>query len=280
MAKGKEELESWLKTQHSKKLISWHPGSSLHGKQMGKQWKQWQTLFSWAPGSLWTLTIAIKLKDVCPLKKSFLTNLDSVLKSRDIALLTKVPLVKAMAFPVVTYRCESWIYRRLSAEELMLSNCGVGEDSEEPLNCKQVKPVNPKGNQSWIFIGRTRCWSWSSNTLATCWEEPSHWKRPWCWKDWRQEKGRVEDEIVRWHHWLNRHEFEKDLGDSKEQGSLACCSPWGCKELDTTDWAELNWTRIIIHSIMESKLRHWLSMNNVYRKCVISCVYIIKPVLI
>ena len=89
-----------------------------------------------------------KIKRCLSFEEKLLDKPRHVLKSRDIALLTKVRLVKAMAFPVVTYRCESWIYRRLRAEEFMLSNCGAGEDSEEPLNCKQVKPVNPKGNQS------------------------------------------------------------------------------------------------------------------------------------
>ena len=79
-------------------------------------------------------------------------------------------------------------------------------------------------------------WSWSSNTLATWCEESTHWKRPWCWKDWRQEeKGVTEDEIVGWHLWLNGHEFEQALGDDEGQGSLGCCRPWGRKELDTTE---------------------------------------------
>ena len=74
-----------------------------------------------------------------------------------------------------------------------------------------------------------------SNTLATWCEEPTHWKRPWWGKDWRQEeKGVAEDEMVVWHHWLNGHESEQTLGDSEGQGNLACCSPWGCKESDMT----------------------------------------------
>ena len=76
-------------------------------------------------------------------------------KSRDITLLTKVHLVKAMVFPVVMYGCESWTIRELSTEELMLLNCGVGEDSESPLDCKEIQPVHPKGDQSLVFIGRT-----------------------------------------------------------------------------------------------------------------------------
>ena len=68
----------------------------------------------------------------------------------------------------------------------------------------------------------------------------THWKRPWCWKDWGQEKkGATEDEMVGWHHWYNGHEFEHTPGNYEIQGSLACCSPWGCKESDTTK--SLNW---------------------------------------
>ena len=76
-----------------------------------------------------------------------MTNLDSILKSRDITLPTKVRLVKAMVFPVLMYGCESWTIKKLSTKELMLLNCSVGEDSWSPLDCK-IKPVNPKGNQS------------------------------------------------------------------------------------------------------------------------------------
>ena len=73
------------------------------------------------------------------------------------------------------------------------------------------------------------------NTLATWCEKSTHWKRPWFWKNWGQEeKGATEDEMVRWHRWLNGHEFEQTTGDSKGQGRLACCSPWGRKESDTT----------------------------------------------
>ena len=91
---------------------------------MGKQWKQWQTLFSWSPKSLQMVTAAMKLKDACLLlERKAMANLDSVLKSRDITLLTKVHTVKAMVFPVVLYRCKSWTimkaeYLRTDAFEL------------------------------------------------------------------------------------------------------------------------------------------------------------------
>ena len=96
---------------------------------MGKQWKQCQTLFFWAPKSLQIVIAAMKLKDAYTLGRKVMTNLDSILQSRDISLPTKVRLVKAMVFPVVTYGCESWAIKTLSTEELMLLKCGVGEDS-------------------------------------------------------------------------------------------------------------------------------------------------------
>ena len=94
---------------------------------MGKQWKPWQTLFSWAPKPLQTVTVAMKLSHLL-LGKKAMTNLDSILKSRDITLPTNVHLVKAMVFPVVMYGCETWTIK-LSTKELMLLICGVEEDS-------------------------------------------------------------------------------------------------------------------------------------------------------
>ena len=87
------------------------------------------------------------------LGRKAMTNIDSLLKSRDIALPTKVCLVKAVVFPVVTSGCESWTIKK--AFELMLLNCGVEKTLESPLDFKEIQPVHPKGNQSWVFIGRT-----------------------------------------------------------------------------------------------------------------------------
>ena len=113
---------------------------------------------------------------------------------------------------------------------------------ESPLDCKETKPVNLKGNPSWIFIGRADA------------EAPILWPpdaKNWvtgedygAGKDWRQEeKGMTEDEMVGQQHWLNRHEFEQTLGVGDGQGSLVCCSPWGCKESDMTE--RLNWTEAV-----------------------------------
>ena len=112
---------------------------------------------------------------------------------------------------------------------------------ENPLDSKEVKPVDPKGNQSWILIGRTNA---EAETLILWPRDGKNWligKDPEAGKDWRQEeKGTTEDEMVAWHHWFNGHEFEQTLGVGDGQGSLACCSPWGRKESDRTEW--LNWT--------------------------------------
>ena len=170
-----------------------------------------------------------------------MTNLDSILKSRDITLPTKINLVKAMVFPVVV-----WIWELDHEEGWVLKNwCFWTVESqktfESPLDCKDIQPVNPKGNQSWIFIGRTDA---EAPILQP--SDAKNWltgKDPDAGKDWRQkEKGMTEDEMVGWLHWLNGCEFEQAPGVGGGQGSLACCSPWGCKELDTTEW--LNWTEL------------------------------------
>ena len=99
-----------------------------------------------------------------------------------------------------------------------------------PLDCKEIRLVNPKGNQSWIFIGRTDA---EAETPVLWLPDGKNWligKDPNAGKDWRQEeKGTTEDEMVGWHHWLNEHEFEQALGVGEGQGGLACCSPWGCR---------------------------------------------------
>ena len=129
-------------------------------------------------------------------------------------------------------RKEGW-----STKELMLLNCGVGEGTlESPLDCKEIQPINRKGSQSWIFIGRTD----AEAEAAKLWPPDARsWqtgKDPDAGQDWRREKkGTTEDEVVGWHHQLNGHEVEQALGDGEGQGGLVCCSPWGLKELDTTE---------------------------------------------
>jgi len=112
---------------------------------------------------------------------------------------------------------------------------------ESLLDCKEIQPVHPKGNQSWIFTGRT----YAEAEVPILWPpDVKNWlieKDPDAGKDWRQEeKGTTEDEMVGWHHRLNGHECEQAPRVGDGQGGLACCSPWGHKELDTTK--RLNWT--------------------------------------
>ena len=166
-----------------------------------------------------------------------MTNLDSILKSRDIALPTKVHLVKALFFPVVMHGCESYTIKKAELWRIDAFKLWCWRRLfESPLDCKEIQPVNPKGNQSWIFIGRT-------DAVA---EAPILWPpdvKNWltgkdtdAGKDWRQEeKGMTEDEMVGWHHRLSGHEFERVPGVGDGQGSLLCCSPWGHKEWDTTE---------------------------------------------
>ena len=112
---------------------------------------------------------------------------------------------------------------------------------ENPLDCKEIKPVHPKGNQSRLFTGRPDA---KAKTPILWPPDMKNWllgKDPDTGKDWRlEEKGMTEDEKVGWHHRLDGHEFEQALGVSDGQGSLACCSPWSCKQSDMTEW--LNWT--------------------------------------
>ena len=144
--------------------------------------------------------------------------LGSILKSRDITLLTKVSIVKVTVFPVVMYECEIWSIRKLSTKESRVLKFGAGEDSWESLGQQRDQTVNPKGNQPWILIGRTDV----EAEAPIFWPHDVknwHWERPWCWgKDWRQEeKWKTEDEMVGWHHRLDGHEFEQTWDSVKDK---------------------------------------------------------------
>ena len=182
--------------------------------------------------------------------RQVMTNLDSTLKSRDITLPTKVRLAKAMIFPLVMYGCElngeeSWALKNWCFWTVVLE-----KTLKSPLDCKEIQPVHPKGDQSWVFIGRTDVEAetpilWPPN--VTSWLIS---KDPDAGKDWRQEeKGMTEDKMVGWHHQLNGHEFGWTLGVDDGQGSLECCSPWGRKESDTTE--RLNWTELILPMVKQ-----------------------------
>ena len=113
---------------------------------------------------------------------------------------------------------------------------------ESPLDCKEIQPVHPKGDQFWIFIGRTD----AEAETPILW--PPHvknwliWKDPDAEKDWRWEEKGITEEMAGWHHQLNGYEFEQALGVGDGQGGLVCCIPWDLKESDTTVW--LNWTEL------------------------------------
>ena len=151
-----------------------------------------------------------------------MTNLDSVLKSRNITLPTNI-YSQSYGFSishVSTWELDhkqgwvpkNWCFRIVVLEKTL----------ESPLDSKEIKPVNPKGNQPRIFIGRT-----DAEAEALIWSQLNG-KDPDPGKDWGEdEKGTAEDEMVGWHHWLNGQEFEQTLRDSEGQGSLACCSPGG-----------------------------------------------------
>ena len=203
---------------------------------MEKQWKQWQTILGGSkitPGG----DCSHEIKRCLILGRKTMTNLDSILKSRDITLPTKVCLVKAMVFPVGMYGCESWTIKEAeSFWTVVLEN-----SLESPLDCKEIQPVHPKGDQSWVFIGRTDV---EAETPILWPPDAKSWligKDPDAGKDWRWEKkGMTEDEMAGLHHRLTGHEFEKAPGVGDGQGSLTCCGPWCHEELDTTE--QLNWT--------------------------------------
>ena len=196
---------------------------------MGKQQKQWLTLFSWAPKSLQMVTAAMKLKDA-PWKESDDQPRQHIKKQRHY--FAKKGLSN-QSYGFSSSLIGMWELdhkKRLSAEELILLNVVLEESLDSPLHCMEIKAVNPKGNQPWIFIGRT-------NVEA---EAPIRWlpdvknlfirKDPDAGKDWMQEeKGTIENEMVGWHHQLSGHDFQQALGDGEGHGSLVCCSPWGRK---------------------------------------------------
>ena len=143
---------------------------------------------------------------------------------------------------------ESWVLKNWCFWTVVLE-----KTLESPLDCWEIQPVHPKGNQSWIFIGRTD----AEGETPILWPpDAKRWvigRDPDAGKDWRQEeKGTREDEMVRWHHRLNGHDFEHASGVGDGQGNLACCSPWGCRV--GYNWAtELNW-KLLVPKTKESRL--------------------------
>ena len=160
--------------------------------------KQWLTLFFWAPKSPQMVTSAMKLRCLL-LGRKAMTNLDSILKSRDITLSTEVHLVKAMVFPVVMYRCESWTIKKAKCQRIDAFEQWCWRRllripwTARRCNQSILKEISPDVHwKDW-------CWSWNSNTLATWCQVLTHWKRPWCWE--RLEVG-GEGENREWDGWM------------------------------------------------------------------------------
>ena len=175
-----------------------------------------------------------EIKRCLLLGRKAMTNLDSILKSRGITWLTRVHIVKAMGFLVVMYGCESWTIKKAEGQRIdaFKLRCWI-----------RLMRVPWRARRSNKLIAKEISPEYSSLEglmlklhLATWCEELTHWKRPWFWE--RLKAGGERDNRGwdgRWHHQFNGHEFEKALGVGDGQGSLVCCSPWGHKELDTTE---------------------------------------------
>ena len=210
---------------------------------MGKQWKQWLTIFL---GSKITADgdCSHEIKRRLLLGRQVMTNLDSILKSRDITLPIKVRLVKAMVFPVVMYGCESWTIKkaerqRIDAFELwcwrrLLRVLWTVRRSNQSI----LKEISPGCSLEGLMLKLKLPILWPPDMKSWL-----IWKDPDAGKDWGQEeKGTTEDEMAGWHHRLNGHGFGWTLGVGDGQGGPVCCGSWGRKESDTTE--RLNWTEL------------------------------------
>ena len=207
---------------------------------MGKQWKQWQTLFSWLQNHCRWWLQPWNEKMLASWKKSYGQPRQHIKKQRHY-FANKCSFSQSYGFSSSCVRMweldckESWVPKNWYFWTVVLDKA-----LESPLDCK-IKPVNPKGNQSWMLIERMDAEAetpifWPPDMMNWL-----IWKDPEAGKDWRQEKkGMTEDEMIGWHHQLDGYELEQALGVSDGQGSLVCCSPWGHKELDMTEL--LNWT--------------------------------------
>ena len=180
-----------------------------------------------------------EIKRCLLLERKVMTNLDGILKSRNITLPTKVYIVKAMVFPVVMYGCGSWSIKkakrqRIDAFELwcwrrLLRVPWTARRSNQSV----LKEINPEYSD--VEAEAPILWPPDANSWLI-------WKDPDAGKGWRQEeKGMTEDEMVGWHHWVDGHEFEKTLGVGDGQGRLACCSPWVTKsQTQLSDWTDMS----------------------------------------
>ena len=225
-------------------------GPGAQGKPRGSGWRgRWEGGSGWGThvnpwlfySNVWQNSLQIKKKKekkkmLVPCRKSYDQPRQHIKKQRHY-FTNKGPSGQSYGF-ARSHVClweldceESWAPKNWCFWTVVLE-----KTLQSPLECKRIKPVNPKGNQSWIFIRRT-----DAKGDATIFWSPDvkNWfigKDPDSGKGQRQEKKRTtKDEMIGWHHWLNGHAFEQTLGVANGQGSLVCCSPWGCKESDMTE---------------------------------------------
>ena len=200
-----------------------------------------------------------EIKRCLLLGSKLMANIDSILKSRDITLPTKVHLVKPMVFQwscmdVRVGLCEGWAPKNWCFWTVVLA-----KTLESPLDCKEIQPVHSEGDQPWVFIARND----AKAETPVLW--PPHAKS-WligkdsdAGRDWGQgEKGTTEDEMGGWHHCLDGRESEWTPGVGDGQGDLACCDSLGCKESDMTarlNWTDLNWYRLPLRRYLTEALR-------------------------
>ena len=174
--------------------------------------------------------------------RTAMTNLDNILKSRDITLPTKVCLVKTIVFPVAMYGCESWTIKKAEHWKNWFFWTVVLEKTlESPLDCKEIQPVHPKGDESWVFFGRTDAEA-ETNTLGTWCEEFIHWKRSWCWERLKVE---WEGDDRGWDGWMSSPTWWTwvwvDSGSWWWTGTAGMLQSTGSQRV-RHDWVtELNW---------------------------------------
>ena len=199
----------------------------------GKQWKQWQ-IFIFLGCEITADGDCSHEINICLfLGRKVMTNLESVIKKQIHYFANKDLYTQSYGFSsshvwMWEFYHKGWLQQNWCFWTVVLEKA-----LESPLDCKEIQPVNPKGNQFWLFIGRT-----DAEAEAILWPPDA---KIWligryrnAGKNWKQEK-RTDDEMVGWHHELKGYEFEQALGDSEGQGSLVCYSPWGCKDSDMNE---------------------------------------------
>ena len=171
-----------------------------------------------------------------------MTNLDRDIKKQRHYFANKGPSSQNYCFPSSHVWMWELDYKENRAQKNWFFWTVVLEKTiESSLDSKEIQPVHPKGDQSWVFTGRTDTEAKTPILWPPDVKNWLIWKDPDAGKDWRlEEKGTTEDEMVAWHHWVNGHEFEQTPGDGEGQGSLVCCSPWVRKESDMAEWLNNN----------------------------------------